>query len=275
MIIEAIDSVLLAVADLDTAFRPYERLGLKLSPSRDGCRTLRVGGPDNLFAVHFLADAPGPVAQPLRRALAAGRSLFAVVLGVTDLKAMLGLVETKGLEATRFRKSGDEMAWLPLHDRAGADLVLVQRASSLRERYTEAEGGGLLDHAFALKRLDHLAVVAHDLEDKCRFWTDMLGVPVAGEVVTPTLVIRQLRMGDAVLELLGAAAADSPIWQRPAGLVGMASWEVTNLDEAVRRARAAGFGVFDPNVGALPGTRIATIQGSELAGVNMQLLQYL
>jgi hypothetical protein len=100
-------------------------------------------------------------------------------------------------------------------------------------------------------------------------------MPVHGEVRTPTLIIRQFLMGNAVLELLGAASAESPIHQRKPGLVSMASWEVVaNLDEAVALARQAGFTVPDPAPGPLPGTRITTIPGAELAGVNMQLLQY-
>ena len=36
-----------------------------------------------------------------------------------------------------------------------------------------------------LKRLDHLAAMAPNLEDATSFWTDVLGVPVHGEVRTP------------------------------------------------------------------------------------------
>jgi catechol 2,3-dioxygenase-like lactoylglutathione lyase family enzyme len=256
MLYHAIDSVYVAVTDLADACRPYERLGLRLLLAQDGRRMLRVGG----FAVHFLAEvgADSPLAEPLGRALAAGRPLFAAALGVA---------ERAGLTAMSLSEDGDEMAWLPLHDQAGTDLVLVRHTGPVRT--------GLLDHTFPLKRLDHLAVVTRDLEEKTRYWSDVLGVPVAGEVVTATMVIRQLRIGDAVLELLGPASASSPLWQRTPGLVSMASWEVANLDEAVRLARAAGFTVADPAPGPLPGTRIATIQGDELAGVNMQLLQYL
>jgi len=131
-----------------------------------------------------------------------------------------------------------------------------------------------LGHSVGLKRLDHLAAVTPDLEAKTRFWLDVLAVPVAREVVTPTLVIRQLRIGDAVLELLGPGSPDSPIWKRAPGLVSMVSWEVADLEEAVRHARAAGFTVPDPAAGPLPGTRITTVPGTELAGVNLQLLEY-
>ena len=51
MMLKTIDSVWLAAPDLDAVCRPYERLGLRLSPARDGRRTLSVGGPANLFAV--------------------------------------------------------------------------------------------------------------------------------------------------------------------------------------------------------------------------------
>jgi hypothetical protein len=88
------------------------------------------------------------------------------------------------------------------------------------------------------------------------------------------LIIRQLRLGGAVLELLGAASPDSPIHQRVPGPVRMASWEVPDVDHAVALARQAGFTPSDPAPGPLPGTRISTIPGPELAGVHMQLLQY-
>lgn len=276
MIFDAIDSVFLAAADLDTACRPYERLGLCLGPCPAGRRTLLVGGPENLFAARFLSEVAddSPLAGPLREARAAGRGLFAVGLGVADLGAALAALAARGVEATAFRDGACQMAWLPLHDRAGTDLVLVRHERPVRDRHADALRDGLLAPSFPLKRLDHLAAVTPDLEARTRFWSDILGVPVAGEVATPTMLIRQLRIGDAVLELLGPASADSPLWKRPPGLVSMVSWETEQLDAVAERARAAGFTVPAPAAGVLPGTRTATVPGAELAGVNMQLLEY-
>jgi catechol 2,3-dioxygenase-like lactoylglutathione lyase family enzyme len=263
MTFDTIDTLFVAAPDLEAACRPYERLGLRVGPVRQGSRTMLVGQAHNPVAVRFLADAaPGSLlGEPLRRALDAGRSLFSVGLQVADL----GRLSSKGVHAEPFRDDEDDMAWLPLHDQAGTDLVLMRQ-----ERHTAAAAAD----SFPLKRLDHLAVVTHDLEEKTRYWAEVLGIPVAGEVTMPAMVIRQLRIGDAVLELLGAASPDSPLCKRPPGLVSMASWEVDDLDRAVRQAREAGFAVPDPAPGPLPGTRIATIPGSELAGVNIQLLQY-
>ena len=88
------------------------------------------------------------------------------------------------------------------------------------------------------------------------------------------MTVRQLGIGDAILELLGDPTNSGPLRQRPFGLLSMASWEVADLEGAVALARAAGFTVSDPAAGALPGTRIATIPADELAGLRMQLLQY-
>jgi catechol 2,3-dioxygenase-like lactoylglutathione lyase family enzyme len=267
MTFDAINSLFVATPDPDAACRPYEKLGLRVGPARQGARSLVVGQTHNPVVVRFLADSP--LAEPLRRAVATGRGLFAVGLCVADLDGALGRLASKGVQSRTFGDGEADMAWLALHEQAGIDLFLVPHGPHAAE-----VGAGLLNHSFPLKRLDHLAAVTPDLEEKTRFWADVLGVPVAGEVTTPTMVIRQMRIGDAVLELLGSASPDSPIGKRPPGLVGMASWEVDDLDAAVRQAREAGFTISDAAPGPLPGTRIATIQGSDLAGFNMQLLQY-
>jgi catechol 2,3-dioxygenase-like lactoylglutathione lyase family enzyme len=265
---DAIDSLFVATSDLERACRPYERLGLRLSPERAGRRSFHAGGPGHRVGVHLLSD-PGRdtlLAGPLREALAAGRGLFAIGLRVPDLSRAVDLLASRGIAATTLADDDGGLAWLPLDDRAGTNIVLVGPA--------EATRSDLPGHTFPLRRLDHLAAVTHDLEAKTRFWDDALGVRVSGEVTTPAMVIRQLRIGDAVLELLGPASPESPLSQRPPGLVSMASWEVSDLDGAVRQARAAGFTVADPAAGPLPHTRIATVPGAELAGVNLQLLQY-
>jgi catechol 2,3-dioxygenase-like lactoylglutathione lyase family enzyme len=273
---EAIDSVFLAAGDLDDACQPYERLGLRLSPAAAGRRCLFVGNTANLFTVEFIGNtAPdSPLAVPMRQARDASRSLFAVALHLADLDQAVAAVKRLGLPVTQFGNHEANLAWLPLHEQAGTDLVLMQHTHPVGERHAAAEQGGLFAHALRLKRLDHLATVTHDLEARTRFWTEVLGVGVAAEVTTQTMVIRQLRFGDAVLELLGPVGKDSPLWKRPPGLVSMASWEIGDLETAVAHVRAAGFTVSEPAAGPLPGTRIATVPGTELAGVNLQLLQY-
>ena len=186
-----------------------------------------------------------------------------------DLSQAVAVLASRGVHAITFCGVDTNGAWLPLHERAGTDIVLIEQDGP-----ADAVRSGLLDHSFPLRRLDHLATVTPDLKAKRLFRADVLGVALSGEISTQAMVVRQLRIGDAVLELLGPASQDSPIWKRPPGLASMVSWEVGNLDAVVGQARTAGFTVSDSTIGPLPGTRIATIQGNELAGVNMQLLQY-
>jgi catechol 2,3-dioxygenase-like lactoylglutathione lyase family enzyme len=268
----------LFVAAPPSAAPAYRRLGL---PAGDGpalgrgltAVTLTVGRPAPT-AVHLVTPVGDVPASPLgaraRRVFVAGPGLFAVGVRVNDVPAARERLASLGAEsadAVYTTASGERIAaaWLPVRDRAGADLVLVP---------ADAPAVAAADHAFPLKRLDHLAAVAHDLEAATRFWADVLGVPASGDVTTPAMVIRKIRIGGAVFELLGPSGPDSPVHKRTPGLVSMASWEVADLDAAVAAARAAGFEPSEPAKGMLPGTRISTIPGDGLAGVNMQLLQY-
>jgi catechol 2,3-dioxygenase-like lactoylglutathione lyase family enzyme len=273
----AIDSVLLPVAELSTASAPFARLGLDmgacvphLSYDAHGV-AWAVGEGANRFTVELVSPDEGPtegttLADELRRAVDAKRGLFAVVLRVPDLAPVQRDLAAAGLLRSSEEVGGGEMYWLPVEGRAGVNLALEQSPGPC------AAAGG--KNTFPLKRLDHLAAVAPDLDDKTRFWTDVLGVPLAGEVKTPTMLIRQFRIGDAVLELLAPASADSPLHQRPPGPVSLVSMEVPDLAAAVGQARAAGFTVTDPAPGPLPGTHIATIPPAELSGLALQLLQY-
>jgi catechol 2,3-dioxygenase-like lactoylglutathione lyase family enzyme len=273
----AIDRVLLPVAELSTASAPFARLGLFMGasvphPSYDAHGlSWSVGEGASRFSVELIDPDEGPtegitLADELRRAVEAKRGLFAVVLRVPDLGPVQAELAAKGLLRSSEAVGGGELYWLPVEAQAGVNLALAHA-----EGPAGPPGG---KNTFPLKRLDHLAAVAPDLDEKTRFWTDVLGVPLAGEVRTPTMLIRQFRIGDAVLELLAAASADSPFHQRPPGPVSLVSVEVPDLAAAVGQARAAGFTVTDPAPGPLPGTHIATIPPAELSGLALQLLQY-
>src|SRR5262249_37478647 len=159
-------------------------------------------------------------------------------------EASLATLAERGIQATSqaiYRPDGSkrmDLAILPEMPDAATRIGLEQHVSSQAERLADFTGGRA--HALPLKRLDHLAAVAPDLERSCQFWADTLGVPVAGEVVSPTVVVRQLKIGDAILELLGPSSPDSSIRQRPPGLGSSCSFEVDDLETVIAQARAAG-----------------------------------
>jgi len=174
--------------------------------------------------------------------------------------------------ATHEGKKLYEIAMIEDLPDAATPIGLVEYTSTLAERHADIAKLG--QHEMPLKRLDHLAAVAPDLDRSCKFWDEVLGVPTIGEVVSPVVVVRQLKIGDAILELLGPSSPDSPIRQRPPGLGSSCSFEVPDLEAAIAHARSRGFTVPDHRIGTLPGTIVTTIPAEEMSGVNLQLLQY-
>ncbi len=289
MLYEGIDLVVLATWDTDKKAEPFERLGLVVSPTRinytsgAALRLVPVGGPDNMFCIEILG--PGgpellettPIGERLRQTGDTG--LSRIFLTVNSLDDALSALTERGVKATMRSVATHEgqrlyeIAMLEDLPDAATPIGLVEYTSTLAQRH--AQFATLGQHALPLKRLDHLAAVAPDLDRSCRFWDEVLGVPTIGEVVSPTVVVRQLRIGDAILELLGPSSPDSPIRQRPPGLGSSCSFEVADLEAAIAHARARGFTVPDHRIGTLPGTIVTTISAEEMSGINFQLLQYI
>ena len=103
----------------------------------------------------------------------------------------------------------------------------------------------------------------------------MLGVPVYAELAGPGFLIRQLKVGDVMVELLASDDPNGPLAGAVPGLRPTVACEVEDLEASVALARERGFTVPDSRVGALPGTLVAVIPPEELAGLSLQLLQYL
>jgi catechol 2,3-dioxygenase-like lactoylglutathione lyase family enzyme len=290
MLYEALDTAFITTADLAPASAPYQKLGLHFAAEQFlpslGMRlsALAVGESRNLFTALLLAGSevtsPHPVDEPLRRGLQQP-GLYALGLQVADMDAAVDYFAARDIEIIPqevIAEDGAELcdlAWLPVAQQAATPLVLLHYPHSRAERHAAAQSAGELKHTFPLRRLDHLAAITHhDLDEKTRFWQEVLGIPQTGEINAGPMLIRQFQVGDVIMELLGPTSAESPLLQRPAGLISMMAWEVPNLDAVVQQARQAGFTVPDAKTGVLPGTRTATIPGPELAGVAMQLLEY-
>jgi catechol 2,3-dioxygenase-like lactoylglutathione lyase family enzyme len=275
-----IDHISLLTPDVAASTTPFRRLGVTVAPSpfctavpatpAVGEEAVFVGHEHNLFAIHFQSSAAVSAA-----------ALRALTLAVTDLRASLAHLARHGVHG-RLQELHNtdgvhvaDAAHLSGSADAGVDLILVQYVRPASWRYTDLHHRGLLHHGLPLRRLDHLAIVSPSLDARSRYWSDTLGVPLVGEVKTPTLHIRQHKIGDAVVELLGAAGPDSPIHERRPGLVSMVSLEVTGLDHVAGLARKAGFHPSEPVTGPLTGTRISTLPADEMGGLSVQLLEYL
>jgi methylmalonyl-CoA/ethylmalonyl-CoA epimerase len=273
---EAIEYAVARVPSPDEAAAPFERLGLRVAPLQKpremeiGFRVLSVGGQDNLFGVEFFGDASAP----------AGAGFEGLILRVPDVFHAARELEARGVRSytqTFTDVRGDliaHLAVLDVKEQAATTLALIQFLQTPAERHATLDAGGLLSHGLPLKRFDHIATFTPNLAAATAFWTDVLGIPQSGRVPTATMTINQMRIGDAIVELIGPAGADSPMASRPPGLGNNAAFEVPDIDAAVAHARAAGFSAPDPRPGPLPGTRVSTVPANELGGIALQMLQY-
>lgn len=291
MLIERIDHVQVAVPSLEAAAEPFARLGLALTPiaRHRGTGTANTvffaGEGASEFYVELLGVADETEAaasasgQRVMRQFAAGGGLRRVLLNVGDMGEATRALAAKGVAIEPYEVFADDgrrisvAAALP-DGGPGFEAAVVEYPEGLAERRERHARAGMFGHVFPLKRLDHLAAITHDLEGTTRWWAEVMGVAVVGEIVTPGVIIRQLRIGDAILELLAAPSPSSPIGSRPAGLASMVAFEVADLEGAVALAGERGFNPTAPEAGAIPGTRRATIPAGELAGLSLQLLAY-
>ena len=293
MLIESIDHIILATPDVALAAVPFERLGLTLTAglrhaSGTHNRSMFVGNTEGEFYVELLGVHDAEAVQRNNpnwaahaRAVEAGGAVARLMLETADVQGIMARLEGAGAAPAVMevrREDGNKICDVvrsSLAEKAGCDISFVRYEGDMAARRVRHANEGLYAHAFPLKRLDHLAVFTPDLEATTAFWVDVLGVPLFGEVTRPgVMIIRQMKIGDAIVELLGPDGPESPMNNRPAGIASMAAFEVPNLDAAVAEARTRGFTIPDGAVGILPGTRVATIPAAEMGGIGLQLLEY-
>jgi len=291
MQLETIDHIVIAVEDVAKAREPLERLGLPLTPlmTHGGGATTNsaffAGNEGTEFYVELLGIADPAAAATtqsdaaLAKRLETGGGAHGLAFTATDAAAVRGALA--GLpggftEDAPARDDGTPIATVfrPADPTVlGVPFTVIVYAEPLATRRARHRDAGLFANPLGIRRMDHLAAIVHHPDDVVAAWDRVFGVPVFGEVRTPAMVIRQVKVGDAILELLSPATPDSGIYQRPEGLAAMAAFEVADIQAAVAHARACGFTVADPGPGPLPGTHTSTIPAAEL-GFGLQLLQY-
>jgi catechol 2,3-dioxygenase-like lactoylglutathione lyase family enzyme len=291
-VLQRIDHLVVPVPSLAPAAAAYQRLGLALTPptTHAGMGTANcaafIGPAATSFAyIELLAvEEPAHLRHSRRHYLDAidrGGGLASLAFTVNDLDAACDRlrsadtdVDRTTVRATNGRLIVDTAV---VHDVPDVPfpLLLVAYPEAMDARFQRSRSLGRFDHTFPLSRLDHVAILAPGLEGATRAWVDLLGLAVAGEITTPTMAIRQLRCGDAVVELLSPVGESSPLAGRPAALLSVAAWEVAgDLAAAAALARERGFTCPPPEPGVIPGTVRTTIPAAQLGGLSMQLLQY-
>jgi catechol 2,3-dioxygenase-like lactoylglutathione lyase family enzyme len=255
--IEALDHVAVAVADLDRAASAFGALFGRRADWREEAAGARHAWFQlaNTALDLAQADGPGEGGDRVRAQIAAhGEGLWGLAFAVSDLD------ETRRVLARRGAASGEavvqdvadrrRLAFLAPAATHGVAIALAERTGPPDLRPAPAG---------AVQALDHVVIDTANPDRAVALYGARLGLDFRLDRANPQWGSRLMffRCGGAVVEIsarLGGAASDAP--DRLSGL----AWRVTDPDAARARIAAAGFDVSEVRGGRKPGTRVFTVR---------------
>jgi len=128
-------------------------------------------------------------------------------------------------------------------------------------------------------KIDHLGIAVKSIENGKNFWTDVLGLELAGTetVAAQKVTTAFLPVGESEVELLESTSDDGPvakyIEKKGEGIQHVA-FRVENIEEALAELKAKGIRLIDetPRIGA-GGAKIAFLHPKATSGVLVELCQ--
>lgn len=129
-------------------------------------------------------------------------------------------------------------------------------------------------------KIDHISLAVADLNQAREIYEKVLGLELDSTYTAESEKINVARyyVGDVVLELMESTAPDGEvakfIEKRGEGIF-VISYEVSDVDEALRDLRSQGYKLIDEKPRHLMGGRYAfTLRPKELCGVLTEVLDY-
>ncbi len=130
-----------------------------------------------------------------------------------------------------------------------------------------------------VKRVAHIAIAVNNVDEAARFWTEKLGLKLAGKETVPhrKVTVGFIDIGGVKLELVQPDASDAPvarfIAERGPGLHHIC-FEVDDIEAEFKRLAEAGVKLVDqsPQTGA-GGTRTFFVHPRSAGGVLVELNQ--
>ena len=129
-----------------------------------------------------------------------------------------------------------------------------------------------------IRRLDHVAIAVEKIQNRLPFYTDVLGLRLAGIEEVPGEKVRVAILGEGAgrIELLEAVGPDSPVARfvedRGEGIHHLC-FLVDSLEETCRRLQGAGLRLVGGIRGGSEKSRIAFLHPRDAGGVLIELRQ--
>ncbi len=130
-----------------------------------------------------------------------------------------------------------------------------------------------------LKKINHIGIAVHSLEEALPFYRDNLGMAFGGieEVAEQKVKVAMLQVGDSKIELLEPTSPDSPVakfLEKNGPGIHHLAYEVEDIDAAIAKLEREGARMIDRTSRAgAHGARIAFIHPKSSGGVLSELCQ--
>ena len=130
-----------------------------------------------------------------------------------------------------------------------------------------------------LKKISHIGIAVHSLDEALPFYRDTLGMVFRGieEVAEQMVKVAMLQIGESNIELLEPTGPESPVarfLEKNGPGIHHLAYEVDDIGQAIARLEREGARMIDktPRSGA-HGTRIAFIHPKSSRGVLTEICQ--
>jgi catechol 2,3-dioxygenase-like lactoylglutathione lyase family enzyme len=283
-VLTALDHVVLAVANLESATATYRRL-LGRAPSWRGTHP-SLGTANTLFRLsntylELLApDGGGTLAEALRTRLAIeGEGILGLAFQTPDATACVAELRSCGLPAAepgegvgRDSATGAVRTWrsvlLPASATRGIVMFAIEHRSPPEVLPVAAPEG---TQAETVSGLDHVVIASADLDAAAELYRDGLRLRLALDRRFEGRGLRLLffRVGGVTVEIAGQLNG-TPDRAAPDRATGLA-WRTEDVAATRARLAAAGFEVSEVRRGQKMGTRVCTVR-RETHGVSTLLI---
>ncbi|MDR3513180.1 MAG: VOC family protein [Caulobacteraceae bacterium] len=260
--VQALDHVVVAVADLELATAAYETLlgrRAEITAPAQGARRAWVRLAN--MALEIIApDGEGPAGDRVRAHLAgSGEGLMALAFSTQDLGEAKRVLARRGVTA---EPSYGGALFATAEATSGVPMVFVEAASHPVSEPTAGAG--------VVQALDHVVINTPNPDRAVALYGARLGLDLRLDRSNPQWGSRLMffRCDGAVVEV--AASLTAPVSDAPDRLSGLA-WRVAEPEAARERLAAAGFDVSEVRQGRKPGTHVFTVRSGAPGAPSLML----
>jgi methylmalonyl-CoA epimerase len=268
-VIERLHHVAVVVPDADEALKFYrDTLGLEVTADQvmteQNVRGVLLSYGESEIEILEPTDTESGVARFLA---SRGSTLHHFCFSTPDIRAELERIKALGdvelIDQEPRNGLAGEVAFIHPRSMHGVLVELAQPRAGTSES--------------SAKGIDHIVARVADLDAAARQWERVLGLKLVNTIETPNSKIGQVQCGQVMLELIqptpGSPQAEQ-LAQDGERAASMVAIDVPQIEDEVKRLRAAGVTLEDATPGVLPNSVRTSISADQAHGMSVQLISF-